>query len=91
MSNSGDGLYQFNDRDHLCRFQISDDGWDLMQDLARRSEIDNINKGWIAHTPSYKPLVWLKLIEERNRSGGGIEIKLTDFGWKMLIDGMERV
>jgi hypothetical protein len=73
--------------------KINDDGWEIMQDLARCSESGRAqaNDNWLPHTPSYKPLVWLKLIEERDRAGGGVEIRLTDFGWKMLIDGMERV
>lgn len=72
---------------------MDDEGWDLIQDLARQSESSRaeVSGGWMPHTPSYKPLVWLKLIEERNRVDGGVEIRLTDFGWKMLIDGMERV
>jgi hypothetical protein len=77
----------------LPPFKIDDDGWDIMQDLARRSESSpsQNNDNWVSYVPSYKPLVWLKLIEEREREGGGVELRLTDFGWKMLSDGMERV
>lgn len=77
----------------LSAFEISDDGWDIMQGLARNSESGRaeINGGWLPHTPSYKPLVWLGLIEERERTGGGIELRLTDFGWGMLSKGMERI
>ena len=50
-----------------------------------------VNGGWLPHPPDYKPLVWLGLIEERERAGGGIELRLTEFGWSMLADGVENV
>ena len=72
---------------------ISGDGVALLQKLARDSENPRgeVNDGWLPHTPSYKPLVWLKLIEERERVGGGVELRLTEFGWSMLADGLENV
>ncbi len=70
---------------------ISDENWELLQKLARSAERPRPGaEGWVAHTPAYKPLVWLKLVDERERAGGGIELRLTDFGWSMLADGLER-
>jgi hypothetical protein len=73
--------------------EISADGVALLQKLARDSENarGRINAGWLPHTPDYKPLVWLGLIEVRERVGGGVELRLTEFGWSMLADGIEAV
>lgn len=72
---------------------ISGEGVALLQKLARDSESPRgeVNGGWLPHTPDYKPLVWLGLIEERERAGGGVELRLTEFGWSMLADGVVNV
>lgn len=70
---------------------LSRDGLELLQRLARESESGRAqaNDGWLPYTPTYKPLVWIKLIEERDRTGGGVELRLTELGWSMLTDGIE--
>jgi hypothetical protein len=72
---------------------LSGEGVALLQELARESEMPRgaTNDGWIYHLPDYKPLLWLGLVEERDRPAGGIELRLTEFGWSMLADGLENV